>query len=69
MYVSACVCVLVVEPETVHVSTEMKNYVVLELSERKELAFKNARCSCLSVRQKFPVYSTCLWLIFSEEVP
>lgn len=44
MYVRACVhvCDLVVEQETTHVSTNMKNYVVLELSERKELVFKTA---------------------------
>ena len=61
-------CVLVMEQETTHVSTNMKNCVALELSERKDLAFKNACRTSFSVRWKFPEYSTSFWLISSEEV-
>lgn len=63
VHMCMCVCDLVVEQEAIHVSIHMKNYVVLELSERKELAFKIACHTCFSVRQKFPVYFVCLWCV------
>lgn len=66
MHMSVCECTYACvqfscEQETAHASTNMKIYVVLELSERKELAFKTGCRTCFSVRPKFPIYSACLW--------